>query len=134
MDSAMMTQGLRIRPELPTWTPGRVLMWGVCLLPSLWFALFGTLVLRAVLLMGHLPTYGNPDPKDLGFPPHLTATLIAFLASFVAPFGIAILVMLRKPLNLHGARGPIILFLVTFAVLLLFTLTIGRPLVEWWMD
>lgn len=134
MDTSMMTQGLRLRPELPRWTPGRLLMWVLCLLPTLWFVLFGLLVGRAALLAGHLPFYGNPDPKELPFNPHYVSTLVVFVMSLVAPFGIAVLMMMRRWLTLHGARLPIIIFLVTFLAMILFMRTIGMSLAEWWLD
>jgi hypothetical protein len=134
MDTTMMTQGLRLRPEMPRWTPGRVLMWALCLLPVLWFALFGLLVARAAMIEGHIPFFGNPDPKDLAFPLHYQATILTFVASLAAPFGIALLMFLRKPLQLHGARLPIIIFLITFLLMIVFLRTIGAPLGEWWMD
>ena len=134
MDTTMMTQGLRLRPELPRWTAGRVLMWVICMLPTVWFVLFGLLVARAAAFAGHMPFYGNPDPKDLPFSPHHISTLIVFVMSFAAPFGIAALMLMRRQLSLHGARLPIIIFLITFLAMILFLRTAGAPLGEWWMD
>jgi hypothetical protein len=110
-------------------------MWAFCLVPTIWFALFGLLVLRAALAVGEWPTYGNPDPKDLALPLHHTFTIIVFLASFVVPFGIALVFALRRPLDLHGARLPVIIFLVTFLGMVLFLRTpLGSALGMWWMD
>jgi hypothetical protein len=109
-------------------------MWALCLTPSAWFVLFGTLVLRAAAHAGHWPFYGNPDPKDLAFPVHLHGSLLMFVCALAAPFGIALLLMGRRWLNLHGARLPIIIFLVTFLAMILFLRTVGAPLGEWWLD
>ncbi len=85
-NTTTMTQGLSIRWDKPRWTPGRVLMWILCLTPSAWFALFALFVLRATLAYGQLPSFGSPDPKELGFIPHYYAIIIAFVMAFFAPF------------------------------------------------
>ncbi|MEO0561186.1 MAG: hypothetical protein AAF125_03680 [Chloroflexota bacterium] len=38
---------------------------GVAVLPWIWLACFGVFLLIAAREVGHIPTYGNPDPKDL---------------------------------------------------------------------
>ncbi len=134
-NTTTMTQGLSIHWDKPRWTPGRILMWVLCLAPSAWFVLFGLFVLRAMLAYGQLPSIDSPDPKELGFTPHYYATIIAFVMAFFAPFGIALVILLRRWVNLHGARLPIIIFLVTFVAMMLFlSSSLYRPLGIWWMD
>jgi uncharacterized membrane protein YGL010W len=35
-------------------------------LPLGWLVIFSVFILRVYLKLGHMPTYNNPDPKDLG--------------------------------------------------------------------
>lgn len=39
-------------------------------LPIIWLLLFALLVFRAYLQVGHLPTYSQPDPIDIGIGLH----------------------------------------------------------------
>jgi hypothetical protein len=43
-----VTPGLRLHVHSLRWTPGRILMWTLCLTPSMGFAIFGAFVLRAL--------------------------------------------------------------------------------------
>lgn len=48
--------------------------------PLGWLVLFALFVLRTYLKLGHLPSYNNPDPKDLGFSIHHS---IVFFGLFI---------------------------------------------------
>lgn len=42
----------------------------LCYLPYVYLITFYSFVIRAVIKLGEVPTYDNPDPKELGFDVH----------------------------------------------------------------
>ena len=49
-------------------------------LPLVWLACFYWLVLRTRNLVGHLPYYSHPDPKDTGLDVHYSIIMYSMLA------------------------------------------------------
>ena len=68
-------------------------------LPWIWLALFLIFVLGVTVQVGHLPTYGQPDPKDTGiftvlyYP--VIVLLLVVMATIPIALGLAIIRLVR---------------------------------------
>jgi hypothetical protein len=54
-------------------------------LPWIWLALFALFILLIAAQHGHLPVYGNPDPKDGGLYPLYLASVALIPLTFFTP-------------------------------------------------
>ena len=68
-------------------------------LPWIWMALFAVFVLGVAFQVGHLPSYGQPDPKDAGAISYLympvMISLLLVMGSSPIGIGLAIVKLLR---------------------------------------
>ncbi len=56
-------------------------------IPTIGFGLLVTLVTRVIFYVGHIPSYGTPDPKDVDMDIHLEITrLFILLSILLLPF------------------------------------------------
>lgn len=102
-------------------------------LPLAYLIVYYSYVLRAIIKIGRIPRYGNPDPKALGFDTH--RWLVYFLFDVVA-IGVLIYAVLlcfilyRKKFSV--AKGHLILFIIGIVI---FCLAIFiDPFDEWFLD
>lgn len=86
---------------------------GGWLIPIATIILCGSYYLRAWIELGYWPTYGNPDPKNLGWPFHHFLILLGILAIYPAILwssGFSLLLLYRRSYR----SGAIILVATAF--------------------
>ena len=108
-----------------------------CYLPWIWLALFAFYVLVVGLQAGHLPSYGQPDPKDAGAASLLYMPVIVLLLLVMAtiPIGVGLAVVrLMRGVPQTIRRGEAIAYLVGIALLLLFVTRDFAGLMTWLGD
>lgn len=90
-------------------------------LPCLWLALLAAFVLGVTAMVGHFPTYGQPDPKDTGMLQLLYLPLIALTATMPAViiFGLLLLAVRHWSRSLFPVRKRDVLLLLSGAILYL---------------
>ena len=108
-------------------------MTAVCYLPYVYLIFFYSFVIRAILKTGRIPTYNNPDPKELQFGLHREWVYRTFdlVVYGLAVFSILFLVA-RFSKNLTVKKTHLI-FLIVGIVIILFHLLID-PFEEWFLD
>ena len=108
-----------------------------CYLPWIWFALFAIFVLAVAAQVGHLPTYGQPDPKDAGAASLLFMPVIILLLLTLAtiPIGVGLaIVRLSRGVPQTIRKGEAIGYLVGIALFLLFVTNDLAGLMTWLGD
>lgn len=108
-----------------------------CYLPWIWLALFAFYVLAVALQVGHLPTYGQPDPKDAGAASLLYMPVLVLLLLVMAtiPIGAGLsAVRLLRGVPQAIRRGEAIAYLVGISLLLLFVMNDLAGLMTWLGD
>jgi hypothetical protein len=97
-------------------------------------ALLYSFYLRAWVSLGHPPTYGQPDPKWMGFTLHYEVVFasLAFLYISMATLSIYGLYFLAFRRGIAGVRPRY--FVLGAALLVIFILTIGSELGNWFLD
>lgn len=106
-------------------------------LPALWLALLGLFTLAVAVQQGHLPFYGNPDPKDTALLVALYYPVLGLLPVVLASLPVSLLLTLFaawRRFPIVPQRGFTLLYLLGLALFLL--LIPGDPLglVEWLVD
>jgi len=106
-----------------------IIAWAIAGLPWLWLAVFGAFLGIAILELGYVPHYANPDPKDLnngGIFYVLTWLLLPL--TFYLPLAWGAVSLLR----ISRIRWlPTAIMVVGY---LSFWLVMAGPLGEWLMD
>lgn len=104
-----------------------------CYLPYLYLMLYYSFVVRAIMKLGKIPFYNNPDPKMLGFNIH--RELIYRTFDFIAIGIIANLILIGITLVLKRftlKRKHWLFFLA--GILLIFYFLSVDPFAEWFAD
>jgi hypothetical protein len=105
----------------------------LCYLPYLYLSLFYTYVLRAVIKLGRLPSYDNPDPKELGFDHHREIIYKTFDYSvYSIGIGVMLLILLRLAGKLDVNKIHLIMFSVGVIAVMLHLF--ADPFDEWFVD
>lgn len=108
-----------------------------CYLPWIWLALFAFYVLAVAFQVGHLPTYGQPDPKDAGAASllYLPVLVLLLLVMATIPIGAGLsAVRLLRGVPQVIRRGEAIAYLVGISLLLLFVMNDLAGLMTWLGD
>ncbi|MEZ5891547.1 MAG: hypothetical protein R3C58_00135 [Parvularculaceae bacterium] len=105
--------------------------------PLLWLIVFGVFTAAAAAEIGHLPSYGAPDPKHLKdlAPLHLASSLLLIAAIF-SPFVIASAATARLAFRIRPVipRGLALLFFPAFIAAAVMVFADPFGLVEWLLD
>jgi len=108
-------------------------LWVLALIPLAEILMFFSLVLRVRIGEGHWPSYGNPDPKELGF--HHTLTWILLLGAFAAVITVPVAALTAR---LSGYRqvqwAPVLFVVASFTVTLVFFRSDVAGLTDWFAD
>ncbi len=115
----------------------RVLTKVIVYSPWLWLALFGLFVVGVSLQVGHLPTYGQPDPKDAGAISLLYVPTIFLLLWVLATVPTAlVMVIFAKAAKLTQPfqRRDIIIYLAGMALFALLVFGNVAGLMTWLGD
>lgn len=111
----------------------RLIAWS----PWLWLILFGLFILATTLQTGHLPTYGQPDPKDT-LPSTLLylPTIILLVAVVVTtPVGLVLTIAkLWKGFPKSARRRDLIFYVGGLGLFYLFVLSDLAGLMTWLAD
>jgi hypothetical protein len=106
-------------------------------LPWIWLALFALFILGVTMQVGHLPVYGQPDPKDAGAISNLympvMITLLLVMGSAPIGIGLALVKLLRDIPNFIR-RGEAILYLAGITLFFLFISSDVAGLMTWLGD
>lgn len=111
----------------------RVIIWS----PWIWLSLFATFVLITSLQIGHLPTYGQPDPKDAGLGTLFYMPTIVLLISVIGttPVGIVLtLIKLWKGFLQSIRWREVIFYLGGLGLFYLFVMSDVVGLITWLAD
>ena len=106
-------------------------------LPWIWMGLFALFVLGTAVQVGHLPTYGNPDPKDAGFVSilYIPVMIIMLIVLGFSPIGIGLaLVKVLREWPPFIKKSEAALYLVGIAIFFLFTRSDVAGLITWLGD
>jgi hypothetical protein len=106
-------------------------------LPWIWMGLFALFVLGTAVQVGHLPTYGNPDPKDAGFVSilYMPVMIIMLIVLGFSPIGIGLaLVKVLREWPPFIKKSEAVLYLVGIAIFFLFTRSDVAGLITWLGD
>jgi hypothetical protein len=109
----------------------------IALLPLTWLVLFALLTLAVTWQQGHVPGYGNPDPKDTGVLVALYYPVITLLPVVVAsiPMGLALTLMaLWSRFLLRLERQTTILYLLGALLFVLLVTVEPLGLLTWLGD
>ena len=101
----------------------------ICVVPLLYVMIFYSYVLRAYLKLGYLPTYNNPDPKELGFIIHRK---LIYLTSDVIIVGLFVWLILSTIKKFKYQRWSYILYGLG-TMIFVYILAID-PFMEWFAD
>ena len=106
-------------------------------LPWIWIALFALFVLGTALQVGHLPSYGQPDPKDAGaisilYMP-VIITMLLVMGSSPIGIGLAIVRLLRDVPTFIN-KGEVISYLVGIALFFVIISSDFAGLMTWLGD
>jgi len=89
---------------------------------------------RAIITLGRVPSYNNPDPKELGFRYHYQLvydvsdlTLLSVCALLIA--GIYYLIVSKSIFNIRQEH-----FVISVGLLLIHIVTLFHPIMEWFVD
>jgi hypothetical protein len=102
-------------------------------LPLIYLIVYYAYVLRAIIKIGKIPTYGNPDPKELGFDTH--RWLIYFLFDVVV-YGVLIYIVLLC-VTLYQKKftvRKIHLYIFIISIFIFFLAIFMDPFDEWFLD
>lgn len=114
-----------------------ILARAACYLPWIWLALFALFVLLVTLQVGHLPAYGQPDPREAGAASLLLTPVIILLLLTMAtiPIGVGLtIVRLTRGVPQSIRKGEAIGYLIGIALLLLFVTNDLAGLMTWLGD
>ena len=106
-------------------------------LPWVWMGLFALFVLGTAMSVGHLPTYGSPDPKDAGVISilYMPVMIIMLIVLGFSPIGIGLaLVKVLREWPPFIKRHEAILYLVGIILFFLFTRSDVAGLITWLGD
>jgi hypothetical protein len=106
-------------------------------LPWIWFAVMAIYVVLAAVQVGHLPRYGQPDPKDvpLGGILYMPAIILMFMTLGSTPFGIALAVArLWQDVPQFIRTSEVYAYLVGIALFFLFVVSDFAGLMTWLAD
>ena len=128
----------QLAPASPAFSPSLQRVYQLLAsLPAFWLLLLGLFTLAVTVQEGHIPFYGNPDPKDTGLLVALYYPVLGLLPAVLASLPISFMLTLlaywpRFPLV--PQRGITLLNVLGLALFLL--LIPGDPLglVEWLAD
>jgi hypothetical protein len=114
----------------------RIVFKGILYLPWVWLLLFLLFVLVTALQVGHLPAYGQPDPKDASLGFLTTPLLILLLVTMAAaPFGIALAIAkLWQDIPSFVGRREVLVYLAGTALFFLFIFSDAAGLITWLAD
>jgi hypothetical protein len=107
------------------------------LLPWIWLALFFIFVIAAALQVGHLPVYGQPDPKDVGTFGFLYYPVIVLLLTVMATIPIALglaIIRLIRDVPKAISSGEAVAYLVGLALLFVIVISDVGGLMTWLGD
>jgi len=105
----------------------------LCYLPYLYLTIYYSYILRAIIKIGRIPTYNNPDPKELGFNVHRNIVYKSF-DIIVYTFGVFLLLLLAAYF-LKKLRVKKIHFRLMCIGIVLFILDLLlNPFNEWFLD
>lgn len=124
---------------VPAWESSylRIFVRAIIWSPWIWLGLFGAFVLATALQMGHLPTYGQPDPKDAGLSIlfYMPTILLLMWVLATTPLGMALtLIKLWKDLPQSIKRQEMIFYLGGTGLFYLFILSDVAGLMTWLAD
>jgi hypothetical protein len=135
-----MSQTADDRPSPENHWGMRLLSWLAKLalyLPWIWLVLFALFVLAATAQGGHLPAYGNPDPKDVGFGGFLYYPIIVLLLIVMAtiPIGVGLAaVKLLRDMPAYLSRREALAYLLGIGLVLLVSISDFAGLMTWLGD
>ena len=115
----------------------QVIFKGILYLPWIWIALFALFVLGAAAQVGHLPAYGQPDPKDAGAISflYLPVMVTMFLVMGSSPIGMGIAaVRLLRGVPSFIKKGEVLSYLVGISLFFLFISSDFAGLMTWLGD
>lgn len=115
----------------------RVVFRLILYLPWIWFLVFTVFVVLATVQVGHLPTYGQPDPKDVTLSGilYMPAVVIMFMTLGSIPFGIALAVAkLWQGVPDFIRTSEVYAYLVGIALFFLFIISDAAGLMTWLAD
>ena len=105
----------------------------LCYWPYVPLAVFYSFVLRAMVEIGGIPSYENPDPKALGFDLHRSLVYTSFDWAFYGSFALLCLVIcLQIAGKLMVARKHFLRFGIGMAIAL--GCIILDPFMKWFAD
>ncbi len=111
----------------------RIIIW----FPWLWLILFSMFVITTSLQIGHLPTYGQPDPKDAGLSTLFYMPTIVLLIGVVGttPVGFGLtLIKLWKGFLQSVKWREVIFYLGGLGLFYLFVMSDVVGLITWLAD
>ena len=111
----------------------RAIIWS----PWIWLLLFSLFVLITTVQVGHLPVYGQPDPKDAGLSTlfYMPTILLLMWVMGTTPFGIILtLVKLWKDVPQSIRRPEVLFYLGSISLFYLFVLSDAAGLMTWLAD
>src|SRR3954462_15883742 len=104
-----------------------------CYFPFLHLIIFYTYVLRAIVELGRIPSYDNPDPKKLGFSVHRD---LVYCSSNLPIISIVVIFLFKVFLSDEKFRQikriHIVLFVIGFLSIIVHIFF--DPLNEWFLD
>jgi hypothetical protein len=115
----------------------QVIFKAILYLPWIWMALFALFVLGTAVQVGHLPTYGSPDPKDAGFISVLYMPVMVIMLTVMgfSPIGIGLaLVKVIRDWPPFIKRNEALFYLAGMAVFFIIIRTDVAGLITWLGD
>ena len=104
-----------------------------CYLPYTYLLLFYSYIIRASIELGRMPTYENPDPKQLGFDLHRQSVYdsfeVVFYSAFITGLSMGGLYLSGK-LNIKKIHITIFVIGVAWC----FVDVIVNPFNQWFLD
>lgn len=105
----------------------------LCYSPYVYLLLFYSFVVRAIVKIGRIPEYNDPDPKILNFNVHREAIYKSFDWVIYGLIVFAILFLITKAAKRFTVK-KIHLTILTVGIIWLFLHLIGDPFDYWFLD
>ncbi len=106
-------------------------------LPLIWLLLFAIFVIAAAVQVGHLPAYGQPDPKDAGAVSllYMPVMVLMFMVLASTPFAIALAVAkLWQGVPDFISRGEVYAYFVGIVLFFFIVMSDVGGLMTWLAD
>ena len=105
--------------------------------PWIWLLCFGAFTVGVTYVTGHFPTYGNPDPKQVGDLSTLYTLVVMWLGlALLSPFVVAVHTLARIMIRPASPPGGMRLIVYALGAVLVAYVILGDPagLTTWLWD